>query len=185
MRRQTGPRQKVLRVFSNAEKKRAPQPFILQLARMGTLPLRDSSKGSICWMFLKFKYLDVAQWYIVSTFMDVHVAMATSGNAFFQAFQCHMINNPFKVRIMLNYVPRVRSCRTCLTCLTCLGACLSLFLTCLPFYSYLTCLPFLRASCVFIFLLAFIIFLTWHLFLRAFIFYVPYVPSSFYSPYVP
>ena len=48
MRRQTGPRQKVLHVFSNAEKKGAPQPFILQLARMGTLPLRDSSKGSIC-----------------------------------------------------------------------------------------------------------------------------------------
>ena len=110
--------------------------------------------------------------------MDVHVAMATSGNAFFQAFQCHMINNPFQVQSMLNYVPRLPSCPTCLTCLTCLRACLFLFLTCLPFYSYLTCLPFLRASCVsFFYLLSLSS-------LRGIFFYVPSFFMCLTCPYL-
>ena len=68
MRPQTGARQKILDVSSNTGKKGVPKTFTLQFSRMETLPLGDSCKRNICWMFLKTKCFDLAQWYIVKHF---------------------------------------------------------------------------------------------------------------------
>ena len=48
IRPQTGARQKILGVSSNTGKKGFPKTSTLQFSRMETLPLRDSSKRSIC-----------------------------------------------------------------------------------------------------------------------------------------